>query len=183
MKLVVGLGNPGKEYENTRHNVGFIIIDNYLKGTTWNKDKDCMYQIVNYNGERIIFLKPLTYMNLSGIAVVRIANYYKIDPKDILIVHDDLDLKTGIYRLKTKSSSGGHNGIKNIIQLLGTNEFSHLKVGIGNNKDIDTRNYVLNKLSTEEINDLQSDKYIEIINYFLDNGIEKAMNRYNSNEV
>lgn len=183
MKLVVGLGNPGKEYENTRHNVGFIILDNYLNGTTWNKDKDCMYQIINYNNERVIFLKPLTYMNLSGNAVARIANYYKVSSKDILVIHDDLDLKNGVYRLKANSSSGGHNGIKSIIQMLGTTDFSHLKIGIGNNKNINTRNYVLNKLSTEEINNLRSDKYIEIINYFLDYGIEKSMNKYNSNEV
>lgn len=182
MKLIVGLGNPGKEYENTRHNVGFIVIDNYLNESKWNKDKDCMYQIINRNGEKIIFLKPLTYMNLSGSAVARIANYYKIEIKDILIIHDDLDLNSGTYRLKNNSSSGGHNGVKNIIQMLGSTEFSRLKIGIGKTNKMDTKDYVLNKLSTEEIASLKNDKYVDIINYYLDNGIEKTMNRFNSNE-
>ncbi|MBQ6840858.1 MAG: aminoacyl-tRNA hydrolase [Bacilli bacterium] len=181
MKLVVGLGNPGKEYENTRHNVGFIILDNYLNNSNWTKDKDCEIQTINYKGDKVIFIKPTTYMNLSGRAVSRVANYYKIDPQDILVIHDDLDLASGIYRLKTNSSSGGHNGIKSIIEQLGTNGFSRLKVGIGNNKNTDTRNYVLNKLSTEEINFLKSDKFIDIINYYLENGIEKTMNSFNSN--
>lgn len=182
MKLVVGLGNPGKEYENTRHNVGFIILDNYFSNVTWNKDKDAEYITVNHNGEKVIFLKPMTYMNLSGKAVSRIANYYKIEASDIIIIHDDLDLEAGKYRLKTNSSSGGHNGIKSIIEMLGTNKFSRLKVGIGHSDKIDTKNYVLNKLSTEELSLLKSNKYIEIINYFLENGIDKTMNRYNSNE-
>lgn len=183
MKLIVGLGNPGKEYENTRHNVGFIILDNYLKDSVWSHEKEYDYQIINYKNEKVIFIKPLTYMNLSGNAVAKVAHYYKILAKDILVIHDDLDLTSGVYRLKTNSSSGGHNGIKNIIQMLGTNEFSHLKIGIGNNKSINTRNYVLNKLSTEEINILKSDKFVDIINYYLENGIDKAMNKFNSNEV
>ncbi len=182
MKLVVGLGNPGKEYQNTRHNVGFIILDNYFSNVTWNKDKDAEYITANHNGEKVIFLKPMTYMNLSGKAVSRIANYYKIEASDIIIIHDDLDLESGKYRLKTNSSSGGHNGIKSIIEMLGTNKFSRLKVGIGHSDKIDTRNYVLNKLSIEELSMLKSNKYIEIINYFLENGIDKTMNRYNSNE-
>ena len=182
MKLVVGLGNPGKEYENTRHNVGFIILDNYFSTETWNKDKDSENIITNINGEKVIFLKPMTYMNLSGRAVSRIANYYKIEAKDILVIHDDLDLNSNTYRLKTNSSSGGHNGIKSIIEMLGTTNFSRLKIGIGHSDKIETRNYVLNKLSTEELSNLKSDKFVEIINYFLENGIDKTMNRYNSNE-
>lgn len=183
MKLVVGLGNPGKEYEYTRHNVGFIIVDNYLKDSKWIKDKDCMYQTINYCGQKVMFLKPLTYMNLSGNAVARIVKFYKIDPKDILVIHDDLDLNIGVYRLKKSSSAGGHNGIKSIIQMLNTNDFSRFKVGIGNNKNQDTRNYVLNKLSTSEIESLKSKKYIDIINYYIENDIEKTMNKYNSNEA
>ena len=179
MKLVVGLGNPGKEYENTRHNVGFIILDYYLKDNNWNKEKDYMFQIVNHNGNKVIFIKPLTYMNLSGYAVSKVANYYKIDAKDILVIHDDLDLPSGVCRLKFNSSSGGNNGIKSIIEQLGTKSFSHLKVGIGNNKNADTKNYVLNKLSTEEIADLKGSKYSDIIDYYLDYGIDKTMNKFN----
>ena len=180
MKLVVGLGNPGKEYENTRHNVGFIVLDNYLKNETWSKDKDCYYKIINHNNEKVLFLKPTTYMNLSGNAVLRIANYYKIDPFDILVIHDDLDLKIGNFKLKFDSTAGGHNGIKSIIQNLNTTKFSRLKIGIGSDNNYDSRSYVLNKLSTKEIESLNSNRYIEIIDYFLDNGIEKTMNKYNT---
>lgn len=179
MKLVVGLGNPGKEYENTRHNVGFIIIDNYLKDVNWKKNTDSFEYMKNIDGEKVIFLKPLTFMNLSGLAVGRIAKYYKINPEDILIIHDDLDLPSCTYRFKTNSSSGGHNGIKSIIDNLGTNSFCRLKIGIGNNKSINTKDFVLSKLSKNEIEDLKSEKYIELINYFLKNGIEKTMNKYN----
>jgi PTH1 family peptidyl-tRNA hydrolase len=179
MKLVVGLGNPGKEYENTRHNVGFIILDNYLKDVNWKKNIDSFEYMMNIDGEKVIFLKPLTFMNLSGLAVGRIAKYYKINPEDILIIHDDLDLPSCTYRFKTNSSSGGHNGIKSIIDNLGTNSFCRLKIGIGNNKSINTKDFVLNKLSKNEIEDLKSEKYIELINYFLKNGIEKTMNKYN----
>ena len=182
MKLIVGLGNPGKEYENTRHNVGFIVLENYLKNSNWSSNKEYLIQSINYNNEKVIFLKPLTYMNLSGIVVSKIAKYYKLSPHDILVVHDDIDLPRGKYRLKNNSSAGGHNGIKNIIKQLGTQDFSRLKIGIGSNKNMDSKNYVLNKLSTEEIKELKSNKYVEIINYYLDNGIEKTMNKYNSNE-
>ena len=180
MKLIVGLGNPGKEYENTRHNVGFIIIDNYLKDEKWKTSSDAMEIITNVAGEKVCFLKPLTYMNLSGHAVSRIANFYKISSNDILIIHDDLDIPPLTYRLKTNSSSGGHNGIKSIIECLGTKEFNHLKVGIGKNTTQDTKKFVLSKLSNEEIDFLKSDIYKEIIDYFIKNGIEKTMNKYNT---
>ena len=120
MKLIVGLGNPGKEYENTRHNVGFIVIDNYTSNLIWSSEKNYMITSSIINGEKILFLKPLTYMNLSGYAVSQVANYYKISPDDILVIHDDLDLPIGEIKLKFNSSAGGHNGIKSIIEQLGT---------------------------------------------------------------
>ena len=179
MKLIVGLGNPGKEYENTRHNVGFIVLDNYVNDLSWKKDNDTMIASNVIEGEKIYFIKPLTYMNLSGKSVARIANYYKISSKDILVIHDDLDLSSMRYRLKYNSSSGGHNGINDIIKQLNTTEFARLKIGIGKNDNIDTRDYVLGKLSKKEIEFLKSDIFIDIINGFIKYNIDYVMNKYN----
>lgn len=175
MKLVVGLGNPGKEYENTRHNVGFNIVDNYVGSLKWNKDGDAL--VIKDN--QFIFVKPQTYMNLSGNSVARIAKYYKINSKDILIIHDDMDLPIMSYRLKFNSSSGGHNGIKSIISSLGSEEFAHLKIGIGHNIDGNTRDYVLGKLSKKEISFLKEDVFKNIIDDFMHYDIDYLMNKYN----
>ena len=139
MKLIVGLGNPGKEYENTRHNIGFNVIDLYLKKNNLNLDKEKFngkYLKTNINNEEVIFLEPQTYMNLSGDSVLKIMNFYKINIEDILIIQDDLDLDLGKIKLKEKSSSGGHNGIKDIEQKLGSNSFKRLKIGISNSNQI-----------------------------------------------
>jgi len=180
MKLIVGLGNPGKEYEKTRHNVGFLVLDEYLKENSWITKKDYFLCEKIINNEKIIFIKPQTYMNLSGKAVAQVVNFYKIPYENILVIHDDLDLKEGMYKLKFNSSSGGHNGIKSIIEYLNTNKFGRLKIGIGNNKKITTASYVLGELSNNEVETLKSKKYQEIIEFFIINGIEKTMNTYNS---
>ncbi len=179
MKLIVGLGNPGKEYVNTRHNVGFMVLDNYNKELKWQQKGNAMYAEFTRNNEKIIFLKPLTYMNLSGIAVAKFYNYYKLDSKDILVIHDDLDLPEGTYRLKYNSSAGGHNGIKSIIENLNTQEFSHLKIGIGKNNNNDIKDYVLGRLPKSIVEKINSNFFKEIIDSFIDNGIEKTMNKYN----
>lgn len=178
MKLIVGLGNPGKEYDNTRHNVGFMVLDNYNKELNWQQKGNAMYAEFTHNNEKIIFLKPLTYMNLSGIAVAKFYHYYKLDSKDILVIHDDLDLNEGTYRLKYNSSAGGHNGIKSIIENLNTQEFSRLKIGIGKN-DKDIKDYVLGRLPKSIVETINSNYFKEIIDSFIDNGIEKTMNKYN----
>ena len=103
MKLIVGLGNPGKEYENTRHNIGFMVLDYYADNNNWKEKWNSLYTELNMNGEKILLIKPLTYMNLSGHAVIQFINFYKIELKDILIIQDDLDLAVGKYRLKTNS--------------------------------------------------------------------------------
>lgn len=154
MKLIVGLGNPGKEYDNTRHNIGFMLLDSYLGNVKWKNKNNAFYYESIINGEKYIFMKPLTFMNLSGNAVVQYINYYNIDVKDILVIHDDLDLPIGTIRLKENSSDGGHNGIKSIIKCLKTKEFKRLKVGISNNKEMDTKDYVLGKFSKNEIKQL-----------------------------
>lgn len=181
MKLIVGLGNPGKEYENTRHNVGFMIIDYYCQGERFKEKFNGLYLKKNINGEQVVFLKPLSYMNLSGEVVAKYIKFYKINPEDLLIVRDDLDLPIGTARFKFDSSSGGDNGVKSIIHCLGTKEFCQFKVGISNNKLIDTKNYVLGtfkKDETEKLNNIII-KSKEVIDFYINNGIDVTMNKYN----
>jgi len=182
MKLIVGLGNPGKEYENTRHNIGFMVL-NYFPGNNFEQEKfNALYLKQKINGEDVIFIKPLTYMNLSGEAVYKYASYFKISHEDILIIQDDLDLPTAKYKLKYRSSSGGHNGIKSIINALKTDEIPRLKIGISNNKLIDTKDYVLNKFTKEEMEAFNNimPKIKEIIECFISHGINETMSRFNS---
>lgn len=181
MKLVVGLGNPGKEYNLTRHNVGFMILDNFLGDVKWSTKFNGLYYERNINDEKYIFVKPQSYMNLSGSVVKKFINFYKIDSKDLLVIHDDLDLPVGKYRIKINSSAGGHNGIKDIISCLNTNEFVRLKIGISQNRDIDTKDYVLGKFSKNDIEliDKNNNAYKDIIENFNYNNIELLMNKYN----
>lgn len=187
MKLIVGLGNPGKEYENTRHNIGFQVIDNYLenKNITWHQKFKSLYTDLNINNEKVYFLKPETYMNLSGIAIREFIKYYDIELKDILIIHDDLDLPLGKIRLKINSSSGGHNGIKSIIDNLQTSAFARLKIGIAKNKLSDTKDYVLGNFSTSEKKILADNMtlYKQVIDDFLCSDINRLMNKYNNKGV
>ena len=150
MKLIVGLGNPGKDYKDTRHNVGFLVLDHYLNTDDWKEKFKALYYETRINGEKVLFVKPLTYMNLSGDAVIQFVNYFDIDLNDILVIHDDLDLTFGSYKLKKNSSAGGHNGIKSIINNLGSDNFARLKIGISHDKSIDTKDYVLGNFSKSE---------------------------------
>lgn len=174
MKLICGLGNPGKEYANTRHNVGFMVIDNYCKNEKFITKFNGLYIKKVINGENIIFLKPQSYMNLSGEVVRPFADYFKIEYKDILIIRDDLDLELGKARIKFDSASGGDNGIKSIIDHLGTQKFYQYKIGISNNKKYDTKDYVLGEFNKEEKEKIR--KIIEdspdILNRFIDGQIQ-----------
>lgn len=184
MKLIVGLGNPGKEYENTRHNMGFMVIEKFAldMGLNFNKEKfGGVYTEFMYNNEKIILLKPMKYINLSGEVVSSYVSYFKIKISDILVINDDLDMPLGKIKLKVNSSSGGHNGLKNIEQHLGTKEYKRLKLGISNNKDIDTKDYVLSKFSksdTELLNSVIS-KSCNVINDYLNQDFNTLMNKYN----
>lgn len=182
MKLIVGLGNPDKEYDKTRHNVGFMVIDNYLGSVNWSNKFNALYCEKVINGEKIIFVKPITYMNNSGNAVGEFVRYFNIDNKDILVIQDDLDLNVGDYKLKMHSSSGGHNGIKSIIASLGNQDFPRLKVGIGSVKKDEVIDYVLGKFSKSELEVLNElfNTFDKIINSFINEGIDKTMNVYNT---
>ena len=184
MKLIVGLGNPGREYENTRHNMGFITIDRFADKYNVKIDKkkfNGLYTDLNINGEKVILLKPQSYMNLSGEVVRRFVDFYKIDVSDILIISDDLDLQFGTFKLKGQGSSGGHNGLKNIELHLKTSEYKRLKIGISNNKMIDTKDYVLGKLNEEETNKITEILPItnKIIEDFTTVDFNKIMSKYN----
>ena len=184
MKLIVGLGNPGKEYDNTRHNIGFMIIDRYLenKNLDTNKSKfDGKYIDTTINDEKVIFLKPQKYMNLSGEVVKKYIDYFKIDINDILVIHDDLDQELGNIKLKHNSSSGGHNGIKDIEKNIGTKDYKRLKIGISNNKMMNTKDYVLGHFSKEEkeVINKSIDICLNIIDDFLMVDFERLMAKYN----
>lgn len=185
MKLIIGLGNPGKDYKDTRHNVGFMVLDNYLNTSDWKEKFNAMYHETKINGEKVLFVKPLTFMNLSGDAVVKYVNYFDVNIDDILVIHDDLDLTFGTYKLKKNSSAGGHNGIKSIINRLGTDSFARLKVGVSHDRSIDTTDYVLgnfSKTEKEKFTSMQND-FDKIIESFIINGIERTMNIYNTKSV
>ena len=181
MKLIVGLGNPGKEYENTRHNIGYMIIDNFVNSDNWKKESLAYVLKQTINNENVLFIKPTTYMNLSGQAVQYYLNYYKIDTKDLLVIQDDMDLDIGKVRLKLKSSAGGHNGIKDIIKNIKTDEFLRLKIGISKSTN-DTIEFVLGKFPKSDLEILKNNMntYNQIITDFINNTkIETLMNRYN----
>lgn len=184
MKLIVGLGNPGKEYQNTRHNIGFMCINKlseYFKVDLDSNKFDGKYTLFTYNNEKIILLEPGKYMNLSGEVIRDFVKFYKIDIKDILVICDDLDTEVGTYRLRYKGSSGGHNGLKNIELHLGNNKYKRIKIGISNNKNIDTKDYVLGKFTNEELKLINPiiDKIPNIIEDYLKLPFDNVMNKYN----
>lgn len=184
MKLIVGIGNPGKEYKNTRHNIGFNVLDNYASfhSVEITKEKfNGLYVDFILNGEKIVLLKPLSYVNLSGIVVKKYVDYFNISIDDVLIISDDLDLDFGKIRLRLSGSSGGHNGLKSIEANLGTKNYKRMKFGISNNKNIDTKDYVLGSLSSEEDKKLKEilPTTVNILDDFMVMSFVNLMNKYN----
>lgn len=185
MKLVVGLGNPGKDYTNTRHNIGFQLLDYIasVKGLDFSREKfNGKYTEYNVNGEKVIFVKPLSYMNLSGSVVSQFVNFYKVDIKDVLVIQDDLDMHFGRVKIVNNSSSGGHNGIRDIEKFLGSREYVRLKIGISNDKTKDTKDYVLGKFNNEEVEKLNViyNNLKDIVDDFCSISLENLKNKYNS---
>ena len=184
MKLIVGLGNPGSEYQSTRHNMGFAAID-YISEKQGISVKKSKHQALIgegiLGGERVVLAKPMTYMNLSGDAVSALARWYKVEPSDILVIYDDMDLPVGQMRLRPSGSAGGHNGMKSIILRLSSDQFPRLRIGIGRKENSDTIDYVLGKLNREEqeIQFKLLGDVCDAVELFVKSGIEPAMNRYN----
>lgn len=149
MRLIVGLGNPGKKYQHTKHNVGFDVIDTLSKDFGVRLKKSIRFNAEVHKGKDYVLMKPLTYMNLSGNSVIKAINYYDIDPTDVFVIYDDLDLPAGKIRIRFQGSSGGHNGIKSMIQHIG-DKFNRIKIGVGRNNGVAVVNDVLGKLSKED---------------------------------
>ena len=180
MKLIIGLGNPGEEYEFTRHNIGFKVVDAFINkhNLKLNKKK---FNGRFYKGDDFIIAKPGTYMNLSGEFVAPLAKFFKIDNDDILVIYDDMDTPSGKASMKRTGSAGGQNGMKDIIDKLGTNNIPRLKVGIGRPKN-GAKNHVLGKftpLQITQLNDIKDD-LVKSIEMFIRDGFEKASTYINS---
>jgi PTH1 family peptidyl-tRNA hydrolase len=202
MKLIVGLGNPGLKHEKTRHNLGFTVVNAFLKDfstsseSLWREEKKFQSEITEINwqpkkalAEKVILAKPLTFMNGSGLAVSLIAKFYKIDPEDIWIVHDEVDLPLGGMKIRFAGASAGHKGVESIIDYLGTDKFWRFRMGIGPQKEkIQTKkvkaidNYVLGEFSEGEKGKAREivKKGMKAIEDALEEGLEKAMNRFNT---
>lgn len=185
MKLIVGLGNPGKNYHNTRHNIGFMFLDEIASKENLKFKLDtklkCEIAEMKVKNEKILLIKPQTYMNLSGQSVYAVCKYYNIELNDILVIQDDLDLELGKLRFRAKGSSGGHKGIQNIIDQFGSNEFKRLKVGISKVEAKDTIDYVLGRFGKTEMNVLNEflEESYEMIRDFCEMTFENLMSRYN----
>lgn len=194
MKLIVGLGNPGKKYEQTRHNFGFFVLDQLAKKfhlSFSSKFRGDLAQISDKRHDKIFFLKPQTFMNLSGESVVSCAHFYKILPQDIFVIFDDLDLPFGRLRVARSGSAGGHNGVQSILEHLGTQDFPRLKLGIGRplktgpvekGAGQEAADHVLDKFSKAEQGQLTQivDLAMGCIETYLREGLEETMNRYNN---
>ena len=185
IKLVVGLGNPGKKYENTRHNIGFMVLDKIaekLNFPYWKEKDNALYYDEFVGVYKVIFLKPQNYINLSGDVLIKYVKYFDIKTEDIIIVCDDLDTSLGGLRIKEKGSSGGHNGLKNIELNLKTSEYKRVKLGISNNKEMDTKDYVLGKLSPKEKKIIEPiiDKAADAVLCALENPFDLVMSKYNT---
>jgi PTH1 family peptidyl-tRNA hydrolase len=184
MKLIVGLGNPDNKYDQTRHNVGFMVVDALAErfGATVRRKKfNALTEEIHAEDTKLLLLKPQQYMNRSGHAVSTAAGFYKLSPADILVVTDDMALDVGRVRLRAKGSAGGHNGLKDIIARLGSEDFGRLRVGIGNSGRMDAAAYVLSRFPADEreVIDRAVRTAADAIGCWLRDGIDLAMTRYN----
>ena len=184
--LVVGLGNPGDQYEDARHNAGFQVIDALADRGNFPVQRLKFHALTNtatVGGQGVLVMKPVTYMNLSGQAVGEAARFYKISPDHVLVISDDVDLPLGKLRIRKGGSAGGHNGLKSIIQHLGTDQFPRLKVGVGGkpHPDYDMADWVLGKLQGEDkkIMDDAAVRAAQAVECLLSQGIDRAMNQFN----
>ena len=183
MYIIAGLGNPGKEYASSRHNAGYMAVE-YLAGklnTKLNKLKfNSVYGDTSINGEKVMLVKPVTYMNKSGIAIAEIVKFYKISTSNLIVIYDDIDIPLGALRIRPSGSAGTHNGMKSIVDSIGS-EFPRIRIGIGRNEEMDLADFVLQRFSSNEkdivtpIIEKAAEAAVEII----ENGIDSAMQKYN----
>ncbi|MGE3277986.1 MAG: aminoacyl-tRNA hydrolase [Vicinamibacterales bacterium] len=186
MKLVAGLGNPGPEYRETRHNIGFAVVDRLAERWhvgTWREAQQALVARATLGGESVLLAKPVTFMNLSGEAVGGLARYYKIDPADVLVIVDEVALPLGRLRARREGSAGGHNGLKSIIQHLGTAAFPRLRIGVGRgDARRELSSHVLGRFAPEERDEMEAAvrRAAEATEMFVSEGIERVMNAFNA---
>ncbi|WP_252313678.1 aminoacyl-tRNA hydrolase [Sinobaca sp. H24] len=185
MKIIAGLGNPGKTYDQTRHNIGFDAVDKLAArlGLQWVKNKKLFLSCETIiNGEKIILLKPLTYMNLSGEAIAPIMNYFDVSPDELVVLYDDLDLEPGTLRLRQQGGHGGHNGIRSIIDHLGTKEFNRIRIGVGRpDPGVSVVNHVLGRFAPDEKDKVQeaADQAAKAAEAWTSHSFKEVMNTFN----
>ena len=184
--ILVGLGNPGKEYEKTRHNIGFMALDFVAEklGIEINSQKfKSLYAFGTFEGKKVILLKPQTFMNLSGQAILPFMSFYKVPLQNVILIYDDISLPVGKMRIRKQGSHGGHNGVKNIITLSGSQNFPRIKIGVGNkpNENWDLADWVLSKFSSEELNLINDTmpKVYDALSLIVKENIDEAMNKFN----
>ena len=188
MKLIVGLGNPGSEYRDTRHNIGFLVIDELAR--RWNtaasrEQFEALIVKTMFDGAPVMLAKPLTFMNLSGHAVSALAGYYKVEPADLLALTDDVALPLGRLRARREGGAGGHNGLKSLIEQLGTQSFPRLRIGVGRGDDRrDLADHVLGRFEADERDTVSAAvlRAADATEVFLRDGIERVMNAFNAAE-
>lgn len=198
MKLIIGLGNPGSEYEDTRHNIGFMVLDKLARelheaGRSVVWEENSKFQSVIAKFDEVLLVKPVIFMNNSGIAVQKIVDFYRVKPEDIWVIHDDFDLPLGKIRIREQGSSAGHNGVDSIIEKLGTDKFVRFRLGIGKGKENEPVTadrkfshreviaFVLSRFREDEAGALKHliKHAVEAVQYALDKGLAKTMNRFN----
>lgn len=188
MKIIVGLGNPGRKYETTRHNVGWLALDRMIEdwratGPTVRNQAEVWSATVA--GEKVLLVKPQTFMNLSGRAVAPLVQFYKCEPQDLIVIHDELDLAPATMKIKTGGGNGGHNGLKSIDECLGTSDYHRVRIGIGHSRDfnphMDVADWVLSQFSQSECNDLDPllDRARDAVQLLVRGDLKKAMNDFN----
>ena len=187
MYIIAGLGNPGKKYENTRHNLGFITIDRLAEKLKVKVNKMKFKSLIGetiIGGEKVILLKPQTFMNNSGEAIREAVNFYKLSTENLLVIYDDVDIPTGKIRIRHSGSGGTHNGMKSIIYLLEDDQFPRIRIGIGSESKGDLVDYVLGGFKKEEVAPLEEacDRAVSAAICYVENGIDIAMNRYNKRD-
>lgn len=185
MYIIVGLGNPGKKYENTRHNMGFIALDNVAKHNDINIKKIKFKALVGEGkiaGQRVVLVKPQTYMNLSGESVREVMNFYKAPMENLMVIYDDIDIELGSLRIRKFGSAGTHNGMKSIIYQLKNDRFPRMRIGIGNSGNGDLKDFVIGGFSKVEADSIKetAERANLAISEWIENGIDFAMNKYNT---
>lgn len=183
MWIIVGLGNPGRRYSKTRHNIGFMVADDIADRYRVELKTRDLYKIGRGSIEdnEVILVEPLTYMNRSGLAVRDVLKRFSVPPENLIVIHDDIDMETGVLKIKKKGSSGGHRGIESIIESIGTKEFIRVKIGIGRGEGIPVEDYVLSRFRKDEIPAIKDaiNRASNAVVTVLTAGVDRAMNRFN----